>query len=330
MIAATSVTLHEQISALTGIPVDELWDTGSLLRRLPQIELDLKARIVGQQSAVETILTALRARLLRSTAERPVLCLLAVGPSGVGKTETAVQLARTCLGNPEAIVRLDMSEYYGPHVAARLVGSPPGYVGHDSGGELTEAVRRRPRSGVLFDEIEKAAPEVLDLLLQVMSAGRLTDARGQTIDFRRTIIILTSNLGNSTTGTVPERDGFEQRILDAVRSHLRPELIGRLDGTVVYRHLSLDDIESILRIQLTDLARTMHGVQSFEVSPEAVRRLAQESYSPDGGARKIRKVLEQHLDPAVVQLFELGLLDHRRPVDLRVDFRAGQFLIEKA
>lgn len=325
----SATTLYEQVAALAGLPAGELWDTGSLLRRLPTIQAELRARLLGQETAVDTILSALRARLLRNAADRPVLCLLAVGPSGVGKTETALQLARTCLGNPEAVVRLDMSEYMEPHAVSRLIGAPPGYVGHEAGGQLTEAVRRWPRSVVLFDEIEKADPEVLNVLLQITSAGRLTDGAGQTVDFRRTMIVLTSNLGNQRTGVLPERRSFERQVLEAVESQLRPELLGRLDGIVVYHHLSREAVEGIVRLQLSDLAESLHGVSAFEATPEAVRQLATEADSPNSGAREVGRTLKRRVDPAILRLLEQGLLDLRRPVPVRIRFEEGDFLFDR-
>lgn len=319
-------TVFEQVAALTGIPVEELSDPASLLQRLPRLEAELRRRLIGQDAAVEAVIAALKNRLLRDTASRPVLNLLCVGPSGVGKTETAKQLARVCFGSTDALVRLDGSEYSESFTISKLIGAPPGYVGYDQSGQLTEAVRRRPRSVVLFDEIEKAHPNVLNALLQIMDAGRLTDSKGQTIDFRRTMVLLTSNIGNRSLDTVPDARSYERDILSAVKNTLPPELLGRLDSTVVYHHLDLAALESIVRLKLQDTAASISSVESFVPSDEAVAKLAREAYSVNGGAREVDRVLRKRIDPAVVQMIETQLLDHRSPSVVSVGFEEGDYV----
>ena len=325
----TDQTLVACLSDLTGIPADELHDSGSLLRRLPEIEAALRRRLIGQEQAVDAAISALRGRLLRVAATRPVLNLLCVGPSGVGKTEFARLLARICLGDPDALVRLDGSEYREAHSLAKLIGSPPGYVGHGPG-QLTEAVRRRPRSVVLVDECEKAAPEVLNVFLQVMSAGRLTDSMGTTVDFRHTLVVLTSNLGNVSTGSqMPERAAFAAQVTEAVHREMRPELLGRMDAVVVFQHLDMDAFEKIVRLKLRDTAESLHAVEELVATSDAVTELAREAWSPDMGARRIDTVIQRRIDPGIVALIERGQLDPRRPASVCLSLQDHEYLFER-
>ena len=319
-------TLYACLSDLTGIPANELYDSNSLLRRLLDVDSALRSRLVGQDQAVDAVISALRARLLRNASTRPVLNLLCVGPSGVGKTELAKLLARVCLGDADALVRLDGSEYREAHSVARLIGAPPGYVGHGPG-RLTEAVRRRPRSVVLLDECEKAAPEVLNVFLQVMSAGRLTDSTGTTVDFRHAFVILTSNLGNSTTGrALPDKDAFAAQINEAVRQELRPELLGRMDAVVVFQHLEVQALEAIVKLKLEDHARDLHSIDAIHASPEAISELAHEAYSPNSGAREVDRVLNCRIDPAIAQMAANGLLSTGQTGTLNISLDDGEYL----
>ena len=321
-------TIYACISDLTGIPANELYDCNSLLQRLPDIEHVLRQRLVGQDQAVDAVISSLRARLLRNASTRPVLSLLCVGPSGVGKTELSKLLARICLGDSEGLIRLDGSEYREAHSVARLIGAPPGYVGHGPG-RLTEAIRRRPRSVVLLDECEKAAPEVLNIFLQVMSAGRLTDSTGTTVDFRHSLIVLTSNLGNSTTGSIsPDKAVFAAQVNDAVRQELRPEFLGRMDAIVVFQHLDQCSLESIVSLKLTDHAQDLHGVGAITASPEAITELARESYDPNSGAREVDRVLQRRVDPAIAQLTANGLLSSLSDATVNISLDSGEYVFQ--
>lgn len=325
----TLETLHEQIALLTGTPVEELSNPAALLERLPRIEAELRSQLVGQDAAVDAIITALRARLLRENATRPILNLLCVGPSGVGKTETALQLARVCFGNSESLHRFDCSEYSEEHSVAKLIGAPPGYVGHGSGGQLTEVVRRKPHSVVLFDEIEKAALSVRQMLLQTLDTGRLTDTMGQTVDFRRTMIVCTSNLGNAAVERVPDPVTYEKQIRDALAAALAPELIGRFDAVVVYRHLDQAALERIVRLKLEQVARDVKGLAALHATDDAVSALAREADSPNSGAREIERVLRRRLDPGLNHMLEARLLDPQRPVTVRLGYDGCDFLFTK-
>lgn len=325
----TLETLHEQIALLTGIPVEELSDPAALLERLPRIEAELRLQLIGQDAAVDAIMTALRARLLRENATRPILNLLCVGPSGVGKTETALQLARVCFGSLESLHRFDGSEYSEDISVSRLIGADPNYIGYGSGGQLTEAVRRQPRSVVLFDEIEKAAPTVRQLLLQTLDAGRLTDTMGQTVDFRRTMLVCTSNLGNAAVDRIPDPAPYEKQIRDALAMGLAPEFIGRFDAVVVYRHLDQAALERIVRLKLEQTARDVKGLAALHATDDAVSALAQEAYSPNSGAREIERVLRRRIDPGLNHMLEVHLLDAHLPVQVRLGYDGYDFLFAK-
>lgn len=321
----TANMILSQVSAITGIPERELADPRSLLVRLPELDAQLRQRLVGQGEAVDAVVAALKNRLLRRHASRPLLSLLAVGPSGVGKTETAKQIAQVCFGSADALIRLDGSEYMESHSIAKLIGSPPGYIGHDIGGQLTEAVRRRPRSVVLFDEIEKAHPAVLNALLQVMDAARLTDGRGSTIDFRRCVLIMTSNLGN-VAGLVQDHEGAKSRTREVIRQTLSPEFVGRIDDIIVYHHLTIEMLRTIVRLQVGDLAESIPGVDSIEISEQAINQLAAEAYSPNSGARELGRVLRRRVDPALAQLVEQSVVRQDTNTQLHIDLDGDSFL----
>ncbi len=285
------------VAAWTGIPAGRMLEgeTAKLLR----MEDELGKRVVGQKDAVQAVSDAVRrSRAGVADPNRPTGSFLFLGPTGVGKTELAKALAEFLFDDERAMVRIDMSEYSEKHAVARLVGAPPGYVGYEAGGQLTEAVRRRPYTVVLFDEVEKAHPDVFDILLAVLDEGRLTDGQGRTVDFRNTILILTSNLGAG---------GTKEQVMDAVRRSFKPEFVNRLDDVVVFDALSADQLESIVDIQLGFLAKRLSARRlTLEVSSPAKMWLAVRGYDPLYGARPLRRLIQQAIGDQLAKLLLAG------------------------
>jgi ATP-dependent Clp protease ATP-binding subunit ClpB len=298
--------IAEVVSKWTGVPVSKMLE--GEIEKLLHMEERLRERVVGQEEAITAVADAVRAaRAGLQDPNRPLGSFLFLGPTGVGKTETARALAEFLFDDEQAMVRIDMSEYQEKHTVSRLIGAPPGYVGYDEAGQLTEAVRRRPYSVVLFDEVEKAHPEVLNVLLQLLDDGRLTDAQGRTVDFRNTIVIMTSNLGSQW---IMERglsaDEIRERVMDAVRSHFRPELINRIDEIVIFQSLGLDQIQKIVEIQLSGLRRRLaERKMSLQLTPAAEQELARAGFDPLYGARPLKRIIQKSLvQPLAVRLLQ--------------------------
>jgi ATP-dependent Clp protease ATP-binding subunit ClpB len=294
------------VSKWTGVPVSKMLE--GELSKLLQMEDRLRERVVGQEEAIAAVANTVRAaRAGLQDPNRPLGSFLFLGPTGVGKTETARALAEFLFDDQQALVRIDMSEYQEKHTVSRLIGAPPGYVGYDEAGQLTEAVRRRPYSVVLFDEVEKAHPEVLNVLLQLLDDGRLTDAQGRTVDFRNTIVIMTSNLGSQW---IVERglsaDEIRERVMDAVRTHFRPELINRIDEIVIFGALGLEQIQKIVEIQLGGLRKRLaERKMSLELTPAAEQELARAGFDPVYGARPLKRTIQKALvQPLAVRLLQ--------------------------
>src|SRR5216684_3836564 len=294
------------VSKWTGVPVSKMLE--GELSKLLQMEDRLRERVVGQEEAIAAVANTVRAaRAGLQDPNRPLGSFLFLGPTGVGKTETARALAEFLFDDEQALVRIDMSEYQEKHTVSRLIGAPPGYIGYDEAGQLTEAVRRRPYSVVLFDEVEKAHPEVLNVLLQLLDDGRLTDAQGRTVDFRNTIVIMTSNLGSQW---IVERglsaDEIRERVMDAVRTHFRPELINRIDEIVIFGALGLEQIQRIVEIQLRALRqRLAERKMTLDLTPAAEQELARAGFDPVYGARPLKRTIQKELvQPLAVRLLQ--------------------------
>ncbi|MDR0989965.1 MAG: ATP-dependent chaperone ClpB [Propionibacteriaceae bacterium] len=319
-VSATDIA--EVVSAWTGIPVGKMMQGEQ--EKLLHMEEQIGQRLIGQTDAVQTVADAVRrARAGISDPHRPTGSFLFLGPTGVGKTELAKALAEFLFDDEAAMVRIDMSEYSEKHAVARLVGAPPGYVGYDQGGQLTEAVRRRPYSVILLDEVEKAHPEIFNILLQVLDDGRLTDGQGRTVDFRNTILILTSNIGSQYI-TDPTMDDNERReqVLAQVRLVFKPEFLNRLDDIVVFQQLSRDDLAAIVTINLQRLnARLAERQITVTVTPGAQEWLADRGYDPIYGARPLRRLIQTSIEDQLAR----GVLAGQIRDDQTVTFEVGEW-----
>jgi ATP-dependent Clp protease ATP-binding subunit ClpB len=315
--------IAEVVARWTGIPVSKLME--GELQKLLRLEEELHKRVVGQDEAVRAVADAvIRARAGIKDPKRPIGSFLFLGPTGVGKTELARALAATLFDSEDNMIRIDMSEYMEKHTVARLIGAPPGYVGYEEGGQLTEAVRRKPYSVILLDEIEKAHPDVFNILLQVLDDGRLTDGQGRTVNFRNTVIIMTSNIGSQL---ILEMRGDDERtyqrmreqVLDALRRHFRPEFLNRVDEIVVFRALTESQLARIVEIQLEGLRRRLVERRiTLDVTDAAKAYLARAGYDPVFGARPLKRVIQREVETPVARLIVAGKLSEGGTVRVNV------------
>ena len=320
----TEEEIAQIVSRWTGIPVAKMLESEK--EKLLSLESALGARVVGQETAVEAVANAIRRnRAGLSDPNRPIGSFLFLGPTGVGKTELCRTLAAFLFDSDEAMVRIDMSEFMEKHSVARLIGAPPGYVGYDQGGYLTEAVRRRPYSVILFDEIEKAHADVFNILLQVLDDGRLTDGQGRTVDFRNTVIIMTSNLGSHLIQEMnyDDYEAMKLAVMELVSAHFRPEFINRIDETVVFHALGKEHMQGIATIQLARLRKRLAERElGLEISPAALAQLVEVGYDPVFGARPLKRAIQTHLENPLAQRILAG--DFLPGSTVHVDYKDGE------
>ena len=322
--------IAEVVSAWTGVPLTRMMESEKA--KLLVFEERLHERLVGQDEAVEAVANAVRrSRSGLQDPNRPIGSFLLLGPTGVGKTELCKALAETLFDDSQAMVRIDMSEFMERHTVSRLIGAPPGYVGYEEGGRLTEAVRRRPYSVVLLDEIEKAHPDVFNILLQVLDDGRLTDNHGHTVDFTNTIIVMTSNIGSQIIQQIAIEGGSEeemrQAVTESLQARLLPEFLNRIDETIIFHPLQRDQIEKIVRLQVELLAKQLEESDlRLEVSDAAIHEIAEQGYDPLYGARPLKRVIQQKLQNPLATEILKGTF---APGSIaRVDFRGEEFTFE--
>ena len=322
--------IAEVVSYWTGIPVSKLME--GEVQKLLNMEERLHYRVVGQDEAISAVSNAIRrARAGLQDPNRPLGSFIFLGPTGVGKTELARALAEFLFYDEQAMVRLDMSEYMEKHTVSRLIGAPPGYVGYDEGGQLTEAIRRRPYSVVLFDEIEKAHPDVFNALLQILDDGRLTDGHGRTVDFKNTVVIMTSNIGSHLFTDLDEfnEEEIRSRIMDSLRTQFRPEFLNRVDEVIVFLRLSRDQIKEIVDIQMNDLKRRLEDRHmTIELTDDAKELVVNEGFDPTYGARPLKRTIQRRiLDPVALKVLDGTFKDGDRII---VDARDGEIAFSKS
>lgn len=319
--------IEDIVSRWTGIPVSQLKEEE--VEKLLRLEDKIHEKVVGQDEAVRAVAEAVRrGRAGLKHPSRPIASFIFLGPTGVGKTYLAKVLATILFGDENAMIRIDMSEYMEKHTVSRLVGAPPGYVGYEEGGQLTEAIRRRPYSVILLDEIEKAHPDVFNLLLQILEDGRLTDAKGKTVDFKNTILIATSNIGSHL---IQERgaEGSKEELMNLVKQTFRPEFLNRIDEIIIFETLSLEQIKQIVDLMLSETRQLLSGQDiDLKVSEEVKEKIAQEGFDPTYGARPLRRLIQKEIEnPLSTKILE-GKFKKGDLVE--VNFKDGSFVFEKA
>jgi ATP-dependent Clp protease ATP-binding subunit ClpC len=333
----TPEDIAQVVSSWTGVPVSKLAEEET--ERLLKMEEILHDRVIGQSEAVTAISKAIRrARAGLKDPKRPIGSFIFLGPTGVGKTELARAVAETLFGDEDAIIRIDMSEYMEKHTTSRLVGSPPGYVGHEEGGQLTEKVRRKPYSVILLDEIEKAHPEVFNILLQVLEDGRLTDSKGRTVDFRNTVVIMTSNVGASTLkrnrslGFAVHTEGqkyndMKTKVMDELKRAFRPEFLNRIDEIIVFHSLEKEHLLRIVSLMADSLKKRLsdQGIE-IELSQAALEKITEEGYDPDYGARPLRRALQRKIEDRLSEELLKGNINKGQTV--KIDVEENDFIVE--
>jgi len=316
----TEQDIADVVARWTGVPVSRMLEEE--VEKLARMEETLKERVIGQDAAITEIANSIkRSRVGISDPERPIGSFIFLGPTGVGKTELTKALAEFMFNDSKALIRVDMSEFMEKHSVSKLIGSPPGYVGYEESGDLTEKVRHRPYSVILFDEIEKAHPEVFNILLQVLDYGRLTDAKGRTVNFKNSVIVMTSNIGAqyidkmetigfAKTSAKEDYEEAKNRVLASLKDYFRPEFLNRLDGTIIFDILSEDVVRRIVEKQITEIRKRLADKDiELAISPSALEYLAKEGYDPHYGARPIKRLIQNKiLNPVASMMISEGLL----------------------
>ncbi|MBL6888512.1 MAG: ATP-dependent chaperone ClpB, partial [Synechococcus sp. BS30m-G30] len=314
--------IAEVIAKWTGIPVAKL--VQSEMEKLLKLEDQLHERVVGQHQAVTAVADAIqRSRAGLSDPNQPIASFLFLGPTGVGKTELSKALAAQLFDSEDALVRIDMSEYMEKHTVSRLIGAPPGYVGYEAGGQLTEAVRRRPYAVILFDEVEKAHPDVFNVMLQILDDGRVTDGQGRTVDFTNAVLILTSNIGSQSIldlgGDDNQHQEMENRVNEALRSHFRPEFLNRIDDTIIFHSLRRDELRQIVALQVERLRQRLNERKlELNISEEATDWLANAGYDPVYGARPLKRAIQRELETPIAKAILAGAYEEGSSVQIQV------------
>jgi ATP-dependent Clp protease ATP-binding subunit ClpC len=327
----TAEDVAEVISEMTGIPASKLQEEE--IKKLLKMEEELHKRVIGQKRAIKAIAESIRrARAGLQPPNRPLGSFLFLGPTGVGKTELAKTLAEYLFGDETAMIRLDMSEYMEKHAVSKLIGAPPGYVGYEEGGQLTEAVRRKPYSVILLDEIEKAHPDVFNILLQILDDGRLTDAKGRTVDFSNTVIIMTSNVGSEHLMNLSKEefeknyDKIKEQIMEELKRRFRPEFLNRIDEIIIFHPLAEEEIKQIVDLLINKLNKRLaeRGIK-VKLTEEAKSELAKRGYVPEFGARPLRRTIQREIEtPLSVQILE-GKVKEGDTVVVDYDKEKGEF-----